>query len=259
MNIKDQLCQAFCDAITVKRVPAGFAVGTAYDGPFGDNLGFYVVGPDASGAFSVQDDGLYVPTLESHGVDFSNKVRHDAFASLLGQYGTEFDDDTGELKVRSVPADRIAETAMRFVALLLRMQDFLLVSVEKTASAFREDALKKIRTLTGDRAKVFEEFVVSDTLKEISADVGIVAPDRKPVALFWGISDAKIMEALLLQAWAKQNSVECYVTALLEKSSSVTAKMRQRADNHLDAVPVYDGEEDAACARIVRQALGQFA
>ena len=110
--------------------------------------------------------------------------------------------------------------------------------------------------MIGERAKVMPNYVISTALQEIPADLGIIADGRSPVAVFFGLSDVRMMEALLLQSYAQQSRQECSVIVLLETEGSVSAKMRQRANNHLTAVPNFRGEERAACARIAREALG---
>jgi hypothetical protein len=256
MNIGDQLCEAFCGTLKVSKVPAGFAVGTGHRGTDGDPVGFYVIGPDINGKYRVQDDGLSMPTLEANGVDLSNASRLAAFESLRGEYGVEYDEESDEVMIVGVDEEHVGAASMRFVAFLLRLQDMLLMSIERTASTFKEDALKVIRELVGDRAVVQERFVVDKALEEIPADVGIFVEGGTPVALFFGLTEARLYEALLLQAYAEKQQIAVSVVAMLETESSVTKKMRQRVNNHLDAVPIFRGDERAAAMRVVRPVIG---
>lgn len=256
MNIKEQLCHTFCDTLTIREVPAGFAIGTDYDGLGGDPVGLFVLGPDADGKYVVQDDGITIPTLEAMGADFTNKSRHEAFIELQQVYGVEFDDETGELKAKSPDGASIAPTVIRFIAFMLRIQDIAFMAVERAASTFREDALKELRLVIGKRAVVHENYIVAESLAEFPADVGIIAEGMPPVALFWGITEAKLLEALLLQAYAASKDISCAVVTMLETEKSASEKMRQRIHNHLDAVTYFRGDAQQACARIARQALG---
>lgn len=258
MNIGDQLCEAFCGTLQVTKVPAGYAVGVGHKGMDGDPVGFYVVGPDAHAKYKLQDDGLSVPTLEMNGVDLSNASRLAAFDSLRGEYGVEYDEESSEVWIDGVDAEQIGTAAIRFTAFLVRLQDMLLMSVERTASTFKEDALKTIRDVVGDRAKIQERFIVSKELEEIPADVGITVPGRPPVALFFGITEARLYEALLMQAYAEKLGIKVSVMAMLETESSLTKKMRQRAMNHLDAVAVYRGGERDAALRIARPVIASI-
>ncbi len=256
MNIKDDLCKAFCGTLAVHRVPAGYAVGTGYEGMGGDDIGFYVIGPDAEDMYVIQDDGMCVTAIEATGTDLNNKSRQAMFSELREQYGIHFDKDTSELKTGSVSAEDIGAASLRFMAFLLRIQDLILTSNERTLSTFREEAALMIRNIAGDRAKIEEDYVIDSRLKEYPADLAIMAPNRPPVALFFGVSDVRVMEALLLQSYAENQKVSCKVMALLETENSVSSKTRQRANNHLEAVPNFRGAEEDACKRIVRQALG---
>ena len=74
--MKQELCQAFCDALTVRDVPMGLAVSTAFSFPDGDRIGFYV--KEVSGGFEIQDNGLIFPALEASGLDRKNKAREEA-------------------------------------------------------------------------------------------------------------------------------------------------------------------------------------
>lgn len=256
LNIKDDLCKAFCGTLAVHRVPAGYAVGTGYEGWDGDDIGFYVVGPDEENSYVIQDDGMCVSALESAGADLGNKSRQAIFSELRDQYGIHFDKATGELKTDAIAPTEIGSASLRFMAFMLRVQDLLLTTNERTASTFREEAARIIREIAGDRAQVIEDYVVNPALGEVPADLGIVVANRPPVAVFFRVSESRVYEALLLQSYAEKANIPCAVMALLETEGSITQKMRQRANNHLEAVPNFRGEEMAACARIVREALG---
>lgn len=254
--IKDELCQAFCGMLSVHEVPIGYAVGTGHEGMGGDRLGFYVIGPDVAGQYFLQDDGLTIASLEASGVDFSSKSRSAMLSELREQYSVLLDQDSGEFKTDSVPSTEIGNAALRFIAFMLRVQDLRLTTRERTLNTFREDAASLIRQLAGDRAQVVEDYVISPEIPDVSAELAVLVPNRPPVAVFFGIDDSHVMEALLLQSYAENKNVECKVIALLETESAVKSKTRQRANNHLTAVPNFRGDEHAACKRIVREALG---
>jgi hypothetical protein len=255
-QIKDDLCRAFCGALAVHRVPAGYAVGTSYEGIDGDDIGFYVVGPDENDKWVVQDDGMCVSAIEAAGADLANKARNSMFTELREQYGVSYDKESGELSMAPVEAQQIGQEAIRFLGFMLRVQDLILTSTERTLSTFREEAALMIRDLAAKRAEILENYVIDPKLKEYPADLAIVTPGRAPVALFFGVSDMHVMEALLLQSYAEIEKIECKVMALLETEKSVSEKTRQRANNHLEAVPNFRGDEQNACKRIVREALG---
>lgn len=256
MDMKDEICKAFCGGLTVRRVPAGLAIGTPYDGLGGDPIGFFVVGPDSIGKYHIQDDGLSVSTLEAYGADLENKSRSEAFNGLLLEYDVSYDEESGELTTTAISPPQIPAAALRFSAFLLRVQDLLFMSQERAASTFREDAMRTLSAMLVNRATIVEDYVIDESLKDFPADIAILLDTQTPVAVFFGSSDARVSEALLLHAYASQADVKCKVIALLETENSVSKRTRQRASNRLAAFPHYRGDEIAACARIAREVLG---
>lgn len=256
MNLQDDLCAAFCGALKVSKVPAGYAVSTGHQGMDGDPVGFYVVGPDARGEYRVQDDGMYMTLVESSGGDLSNKTRLAAFNVLREEYAVEFDKRSNELRTATVAEGQIGSVALRFLAFLLRIQDLVLMSNERAASTFREEATKLLREVVGDRGRVIEGYTVDPRISDVPADLGIISEGRPPVAVFFILSDNRLLEALLLQAYAEKEHVPCTVMAMLETDASLSSKMNQRAANHLDGVPIFRGDERAACERIAKAAFG---
>ncbi len=255
--MKEALCKEFCDQLRVRRVPAGLAVGTNFIGVNGDPIGFYIVGPNSSGQFRIEDNGATVPILESCGADLEIGSRATAFAELLREYGVEYDEERGELKTAPVSDADVPKVALRFVALLLRLQDLLLLTHERAASTFREEVLRDMQRAFRGRAEIATDEAVNPELSEFKADVVIRAPNRAPVAVFLVMGDAKLYEAMLLQTEADLKArVPCRVVALMERDSSVSRKAFSHAMNRL--IPLrYRGDEQTAISRIVRETLNQ--
>lgn len=256
-DLKHSLCKAFCDDISVRDIPAGFAVSTGFDGLRGDPIGFYLIGPDQLGRFRVQDDGRTIPFIEASGADLGSDSRKTSLMELLSEYGAEYDDDTFELFTDPKSVSQLPGATMRFVALMLRVQDLLLMTQEKVASTFREDVVSLLTNAVGDSVKILEGASIAPALGDYEADLVLQAPAHDPVAVFLATYDSKVQEAIILQLIAQHEAhVPCKVVALLESGSSISSKMRQRADNRLDAVPVFRGDERAAIAKLQRLATG---
>ena len=137
---KRTLCEAFCGELEVTDVPAGLAVRTGFQMKSGDAIGFYIVRAafDRS-QYRVEDSGLIVPELESCGVDLDRGTRADAFKRLLAEHEAEYDVDTFEIRSQWVSEADLPEVALRFISLLLRIQDLELLTPGQVESAFRED------------------------------------------------------------------------------------------------------------------------
>ena len=255
--MKDELCKAFCDELLVRDVPAGLAVSTAFDGLGGEPLGFYVIGPDEAGRYRLEDDGTTMPLIEAEGADLDNKTRAEAFSAMLNEYGAAYNEASGELHTPSLTQDQLPLAAMRFVALLLRLQDLVLLTPERVASTFRQDAILAIQgVLAGSDAEIKEDEPIAPTI-EFPADLMLSAPNRDPVAIFLAATDQRLLEAVVAQMAAMyETRTACSVIALLDRDTSVTRKMRRHAANRLTAVTYYEGDESAAITRIQREVLG---
>jgi hypothetical protein len=257
--LKQELCKAFCDQLQIREVPAGLALSTAFSFSDSEPVGFYVVGPDALGRYRIEDDGNTIPMIEAEGIDLDTSTRQEALASLLTEYGARYDEEKGELTTPPLSAEQVPAAAFKFVALLLRLQDLILLTPERAASTFREDASKAIREVLGTRASIKENEPIASGI-EFPADLIIQAPAREPVAVFLAMSEQRVLEAVVAQmAVTYEAHMPCSVIALLEKDSSVTRKMRTRALNRLTAMPIYEGDQRAAIQRIEREVLGRAA
>ena len=256
--MKDELCKAFCDDLTVRDVPDGLAVGTGFLREDGDAIGFYVVRHASSlGLYRLEDDGATVSYLEACGVDFTTDTRARAFNELLAEYGAGYDLEEATIHSAFLTEQDLPKAAIKFVALMLRVPDFLLLTQERVASTFRDDAVKHIKSRLSTRARIVENEPVSPTLTEVTPDMVLTAQGRTPVALFFGTSAQRVNDAVFLQMAAMYEAeMELSVVALLESDTAITQELRRRASNRLGVVPVYRGDETAAIGRIEREVLG---
>ncbi|MBB3937723.1 DUF1828 domain-containing protein [Aureimonas phyllosphaerae] len=257
--MKAELCKAFCDDITVTVVPAGLAVSTAFIRDDGDRIAFYVV-DRSDGLVHLEDDGATIPMLEQAGVDFGTDTRQRALDTLLSGVGAFFDHDDATVRTLPFPKLELPSRALAFIGVMIRMNDFLLLTQEKAASTFREDAAAAIRDALEGKADIRENEIVDRKLKEVKADMVLEARGQKPVAVFFGNTPNRIHDAIFLhQAAAYEVHVPLSVVALLEQDNSVPADLRRRASNRLTTVPVFRDDEEAAVARIVREVTGAAA
>ena len=256
--MKEELCRAFCDEIRVTDVPIGLAVSTFFRRADGDSVAFYVVrDPTRVGVSRLEDDGETVPYLEACGVDFSTQTRQRAFQELLTEHGAEFDEEEAVVRTDEMPESELPKAALRFVALLLRLSDFLLLTQEHVDSTFRDDARQRIKEAIGDRAVIRDDEAVNARLGEVVPDMVLRSGVRPPVAVFFAQTSQRVSDAVFLQMAALYEAKQpLSVIALLEKEQSVSKELRQRAANRLTTVPVYTGDESAAIQRIEREVIG---
>lgn len=251
--MKEQLCKAFCDGIMIRDVPSGVAVSTAFSFPDGDKIGFYLSESD-TGEFTIRDSGLVCPTLEASGLDLKNAHRLEAATSLMSEYGVYLDEDDREFGIAGVKESQLPAAALKFVSFLLRVGDLLLLAEDRVASTFRHDVEVMLREQLGNRAVVVEKAPLSSELDDFEPDFTITAVDRRPVGVFLGVSDARVLEALYMQMRADHEThVPVSIIALLEREKAISARVRQQATNRLTAVPHFRGDEAGAIARIARE------
>jgi len=256
---REQICEAFCRDVNVRHVPVGLAVSTPFEGLTGDLIGFYVVASPGGGSYRIEDDGTGVAFLEALGVSMS-KTRSALFDALLAEYGLHYDTKSGEIHTDYMSEDSLPAASLRFVAMMLRLQDFGMLSPETVRTTFQEDAVAAIqKQFAGVDVLRFGE-PVSERFPNYLADVFISAKGQSPVTVFFGTSDNKVNEAVLL--WMDMHlthHVDSKVVLMLETARPVglTERVLARAFNHLDNVAVFRGEEKSAMMRLEGAVYGQ--
>lgn len=256
--MKEALCQAFCGDLKLTDVPVGYAVTTTFRRDDGDSVAFYIVRDQSRpGSYRIEDDGTTVAFLEGSGVDFSTETRADAFSALLDSHGVQFDEDEMLLHTEPMRESELPKAAMRFLSFMLRINDFLLLTRDRIASTFKEDAAARIIEKMDGRAVVEQDVAVSSDLSDTIPDMVIRAPNRNPVAVFFGSSPQRVNDAIFLQMQALYEVHEdVQVVALLERENVIGHDLRRRAANRLSALPIFRGDEPSAISRIEREALG---
>lgn len=254
--MKEQICKAFCNGITVREVPAGLAISTIFTGSDGDPIGFYIRKNPANSMFSIEENGMIYPSLDAN-IDLQGGPRLEALHDLQNEYGVVLDEDEKEFHIENIAEHDLPYQAMKFVSFLLRVGDLALLNETRVASTFHHDVEKMLRETVGDKAIIAERTPISSRLTDFVPDFVITANGRPPVALFLGASDARVLEALFIQMRAQYEVKEpCSVIALLEHGKSVTRTVRQQAANRLNAVAEFRGDEVAAIQRIAKEAIG---
>lgn len=258
--MKDRLCHAFCDALRISEVPMGYVVSTGFRRPSGDIIGFYISKPNDRGLYRIEDDGLTIPDLEAAGFDLNNPERQSELNRMLAECNAQFDDEKMTLVMNGLKEEEIPIRAMEFIQLLIRTQDLYMITKEKIANTFEQDAIEEISRALSGRAEIRTKTFVHEKLKEFVADVVIRSNDRAPVAVYMTKTDQRLLEAILLQNISQYEAkIPCNVIALLEKPTSVSKANWNRATNRLAAITIFSEGETSAAERIAREALGGMA
>lgn len=254
--MKESLCQAFCSQLHVERVPIGWAVQTPYRHPDGDPVMFFIA-TVADGWSRLEDDGAQVALLEANGVSLDAKgARYQAFLDILAQHHAIYDEDVGVIRTPKMPNDAIPNASVNFTALMLRVQDLALLSVERVRQSWRDDAMRDLHKRFDGVGEVEENVPVSSKVGTLPADAVIRVPGgQAPVAVIMGTSNAKGLQALVLkmelEKYQHQNSP---VILLVEraKENPLAEGTYALAQSRLNGVHTYRGAEIDAMTAIAR-------
>lgn len=143
MNLRKEICAAFCDGLVVREVPVGYSVSTPVTWFSGDNITFYarVEGERAR----LEDSGSLLFDLEGQGMDFSSENRMEILSGLLAEHGVMLSEEDGVFCTEWVPKGKIAALALPFLTFLARVQDFLFLNRDVVRITFREDLQELVK------------------------------------------------------------------------------------------------------------------
>lgn len=248
---KEALCKAFCDEIDVREVPAGLAVKTPFAYSDGDLVGFYITRQGE--LFRLEDSGLVVPWLESTGVNLQHGTRAEQFAALLQEHEAEFDDEAQEVHSSLIPETQLPAAAVRFVALLLRLQDLQLMRPELVENTFQDDVKRALSERFSKVAKLSFDAPPLDADSDYVADAVIESLSGQKLALYLGTRDARVDEAVMVWMEGQWKHASYQVAVLYENDKNpISKRSYRRAMNRLDSSLIFRGDESGALDRIGR-------
>lgn len=251
---KQMLCEAFCQDLEVSNVPAGLVVRTGFMTRDGDAIGFYITRhPTDAKLWRVEDSGLVIPMIEAAGVNLDSGTRATAFHRILEEYGASFDQEASELHSEYVSESDIPSEAMRFVALLLRVQDLELLTAETVANTFREDVQADLDRYISGLASVAYRVAPHRLLRDYEADA-LITSSNCTLALYFATTDERVNESVILWMENKERQTGLKVALMLEreKPAQINSRSLRRAMNRLDATTVYRDDEIGAISRIAQ-------
>jgi len=254
MSFQEKICKAFCAEVRVNRFSGGFGVSTPFRNQYGDMLGYYVLGPDPQGLYRIIDNALTVELFEGAGATLDSQTRLSAFNEVLASYAASYDEDEGEISINNVLPQDLERACLNFMALLLRLEDMYFLTQERTENTFIEDFERRLEKLSVSGFHFERKAVVSTSLADVEADFVLRKHGAPaPVALFLASQSEKLWQAMYLKSEAENVSQNVSVVAVLQKLTTGTDKLRAKASNRLDAVTNWEGDEDAAFGRVLRE------
>lgn len=216
---KDALCKAFCDGLQWEKVQVGHVLTTPFRLMDGDPVQFYVIeSAPRSKRFRLEDDGTSLSVLEAGGLDLARGQRAHALDSILEEYGIYRDRESLALRTADLSESELPSAALKFVAVLLRIQDLQLMSPKIVRSTFREDAIKAIHSRFDATAHVEENGHIFAEHKAIPVDLVIRKDDLPPLGIYFGTSNESGLKALVTKFELERQSTKSKILLLVEKA-----------------------------------------
>jgi hypothetical protein len=248
MNAND-ICEAFCRPIALHTVPIGYALRTPFRGNDGDPITIYLR-RDADSKeekYRLEDDGQTIGFLETSGVDLDTDSRLSALADMLREHSAFYDERDVLLHTQYLEAADVPETCIRFSALLVRINDLLLLSPGRVRRTFRDDLIELVRRQFGD-ASVQLNVPLEAAMKDYPIDIVVRSPDGRALAIYAATSENKALEALLFSRECKERRITSARSMLVlenPKPTIITARTLSRIMNSDIVFASMDGPEIA--------------
>ncbi len=251
--MKQEICKAFCDSVTVTTLPRGYGISTNLFEIEGDPAGIYAIGPDSTGHWKLEDAGRLLPFLIASGYDLSSEHRKAALSAILESANAEFNEDGLEIVTGPIPQSEIPAHAIRLLAALVRVSDLVQMTAERVRSTFKEDVRTELAKSLPANIEILDNAAADEQIADLHADLVLRQEGHAPVALYLSQNDLSLVEAMLMRSETQTSGdARPLVAALLERENAVSKHIRTRAMNRLDAVGVYEGDEKQAVAKVVQ-------
>jgi hypothetical protein len=224
----DDICKAFCAPVLLHSVPIGYALRTPFRGNDGDPITVYIRRDETTPEerFRLEDDGQTIGFLETSGVDFDTDSRFAALAEMLREYDAHYDEQDVLIHTQYMDATELPATSVRFTALMLRLQDLLLLSPGRVRRTFREDVIKLVMQQFGEAA-VQLNVPITPAMRDYIVDIVVRSNDGRALAIYAATSESKALEALLFVRECKDQGIKS-VRSMLVLETSKPRDIRNR-------------------------------
>jgi len=245
----DDICRAFCRPIALHSVPIGYALRTPFRGVDGDPITVYLRRDEASleDQFRLEDDGQTIGFLETSGVDLDTDSRFSALAGMLREHEAYYDQQDVLIHTQYFHADKVPDACVRFTALLIRLNDLLLLSPGRITRTFRDDLIAIVKQQFGESAIQFN-VPLNNAMKDYVVDVIVRSDDGRALAIYAATSETKALEALLFSRECRDQKISSVRSMLIlenAKPRDIRTRTLSRVMNSDILLASMDGEEIA--------------
>lgn len=231
MTVQKDICAAFCDGLSVREIPLGYAIKTPFTWLHGEPL--VVFGEKSEGLVRIRDAGDTLALLEDIAGDLTSETKLDAMRQLASEHGVFFDEENALFLSEWTDEANLGNSAIRFMSFLNRMQDLSFLSRDRVSSAFRDELTAAIKERFEGRFHVGVREVLSADHKEYTADI-IIRSARMQAAVYAAISEVNALEALLAgQVFGRDHGVRTVPIVVFEDAlhNKVSSRTRRRITN----------------------------
>ncbi|NKX40280.1 DUF1828 domain-containing protein [Rhodobacteraceae bacterium R_SAG2] len=251
MTVQKKICAAFCEGLSVREIPLGYAIKTPFS--WLNNEPLVVFGERSEGLVRMRDGGDTLALLEDVAGDLTSDTKMDTMRQLAIEHGIRFDEENSLFLSDWTAEANLGDAAIRFMSFLNRIQDLAFLSRERVSNAFREQLTEAIKERFGSRFHVGEREALSKDHKEYTADI-IIRDAKIQAAIYAATSEVNVLEALLTeQVFGQDLEVKTIPVVVFEDfmQSKVKPKTRRRAMNS-SGVEIADwaGGQDEVLAKI---------
>jgi len=256
MNVQSDICAAFCDQLSIREVPIGYAIKTPFSWLQGEPL--VVFGEVDGNLVRMRDSGDMLISLEDEAGDLSSDTKSEAMIEIALAHGVKFDEDNSLFASEWVDRSHLGDSAIRFMSFLNRLQDVALLSRERVANAFREDLIEAIRERFEGRFQIDFREPISPDHPEYTADV-IIRTAQRQAAIYAATTEVNVLEALLAEQVFSETvgdgpKMIPFVVFEDFMQSKVSMKTRRRAMNNARLQTAdWSGGADDVIDKIERQ------
>jgi hypothetical protein len=251
MTVKKEICSAFCDGLSIREIPLGYAIKTPFSWLHGEPL--VIFGEKSDGLIRMRDGGDTLALLEDIAGDLTTDTKMDAMRQLAIEHGILFDEDNSLFVSDWTEEVNLGGAAIRFMSFLNRIQDLAFLSRERVTNAFREELFDAIRERFGARFYVREREALSKEHKEYTADI-IIRDAKIQAAVYAATNEVNVLEALLTeQVFKEGHEVRTVPVVVFEDfmQSKVKPKTRRRVMNSSGIeIADWEGGADDVLAKI---------
>ena len=134
-NLKQSLCETFCNEICMTPVPVGWAISGIFEDSSGDPIYFYMI--ETTDGVAFEDDGDFLSEMVARDIDIEQGRCGEFLSSVLSSADADWDKETFQIKSkRAYTGHDLSIAALKFLFALVQVRNIGLFAHEVTQSLY---------------------------------------------------------------------------------------------------------------------------